>query len=521
MAARKVVNPGRLRKALWLACALGCWLAGADLAVADKVETTRLTRVMSRAGEKGRVLRRIESGKTMEVLAREGRWLKVRVGSTVGWVTRTSVRSTGNQRDARAARTTVGSKRKRAFVAGRSNRRGWVEDAPEDRVGADALDDEDFDEALDEAEDEDDPPRRKVTRKKERKAKRRARSRARSDDFDEDEDEGDEDEDEAGSAAMVVVTAEEAPVFARPTTRSPSMYVAESGDELYVLRASDSGKWLFVEDEEGETGWVRSSSVRGGGGYAYERLGYRADAGIGYTTMGMAFASDGQGALAAYNISSGAATLAIGGEAIYSEYGPTTLIAGDVRYRGTRANPGIRYQDPVTGQAADIAFIMHEIDAGARVGYRTTRTDGLAVYARLGYHFGKLNVANVDNFELNLARLPSELLKGFTVGGHVDVPRLYDKIALHAGLDVLYPGTRAQTAGLEDGAASSVLAAWASGQVRYQWSAAWKIVGEYRYFWSKTRWQGQAMGSMRLHAATTAARTDKVHTLTVGLGKSF
>lgn len=517
-----------LQTTLFAAALVIAWSVAPHVAVADTVRTTRTTRMMARPAEKSRVVKRVPAGRNMKVVDTKGRWLKVRVGSETGWVTRTSVRT------APQARTTVRKTRRRPFVEGRSTRRGWTEDAPEDRVGADAVDDIDEEEWDDAEEEADEPKAKPKKRVAKRKAKKKSKKRVatRDDDFeDEDEDWGEEDEDfedeeeeeeEATDDGMVVVKVAETPVLERQSRRSDSVFIAEEGDKLFVVRASKDGEWLFVEDEEGDSGWIAADAVsKGGAGYEYPRLAYKADAGIGYTSMGMDFASDGQGTLAAYKIGVGALSLGVGGQAVYSGYGPSTLIMGDLRYRGTRANPGIRFTDPASGMATDTAFLMHQVDAGASVGYRTTRADGLAAYGRAGYHYGKFDVQDVANFETNLARIPSELLKGFTLGVHVDVPRFNDKISLHAGFDMMVSGQRVQTVGLEDGLTSKVSAMWGVAHADYKLKSGTKIVADYRFWYSKTDWAGAAPGSMRGHNATTAARLDKAHTLTIGVGKSF
>ncbi|RMH41378.1 MAG: hypothetical protein D6689_11280 [Deltaproteobacteria bacterium] len=470
-------------------------------ASAESVRTTRATRLMSRPGEKSRVVKRVPPGRTMKVLDRRGRWIKVRVGSQAGWVTRTSVRELAE----RKARSTTKRRRRRSFVNGRdSRRRGWSDGAPEDRIGADAVEDDDWDE-------EDEP-----------RASRRSRARRADDvdEFDEEDDEFDDDGD-GDEPATVVVTAEEAEVLARPSRRADMQFVAAEGDRLYVLGRSDSGNWIEVENEDGESGWVRASEVDDQSSYEYARMGYRANGGLGYTALGMSFASNGQGPLANYKVTSAAASLVVNGELLYAGGSDTRLIGADVQYRGTRAAPGIRYDDGM-GNVSDIAFTMHEIDAGASYGYRFRRKDGLALFGRAGYHYSQFKIHNVEDTEnVNIARLPSELLKGFTVGGKLIAPRLTKEIGVSVEAAYLLGGSRTQTTGLEDGATSRVSALWGIAALTYQWKPDLQLVGTYRYYQSTTDWAGQADGSMRTHNATQASRKDVVHTVSVGLGKTF
>src|SRR5262249_48466233 len=123
-----------------LACGL---LAVASLgaARADEVRTTHTTKILKRPGEQAPVVIRVSAGHTMQVIGKEGRWLKVKVEGHVGWVTRTSVEAMTEARE--VPRNT----RRRPFVDGRALRRGWSGDAPDDRVGEDATTEDDNDAA--------------------------------------------------------------------------------------------------------------------------------------------------------------------------------------------------------------------------------------------------------------------------------------------------------------------------------------------------------------------------------------
>src|SRR5215510_15121171 len=113
-----------------LVCGVAVALAGA--AQAEKVSTNQSTEVYSRPGEASRIVLRLREGQAMTVVAREGRWLKVRVKGRTGYVPRSMV---DEDRDDRVSRNT----RRRPFVDGRSTERGWSGSAPDDRVGADAV----------------------------------------------------------------------------------------------------------------------------------------------------------------------------------------------------------------------------------------------------------------------------------------------------------------------------------------------------------------------------------------------
>src|SRR5687768_8597967 len=91
-----------------------CALVGGT-AAADRVRTTKSTKVYKRTGEQSGVVTKVASGKTLEVVARQGRWLKVRINGRTGWVTQSSV-------VALEARDIPRNTRRRPFVDGRSTR---------------------------------------------------------------------------------------------------------------------------------------------------------------------------------------------------------------------------------------------------------------------------------------------------------------------------------------------------------------------------------------------------------------
>ena len=114
------------------AIALAVVLLAGD-AAAEKVRTTAATKVFKRTGEQSAIVTRVKAGTTLQVIATQGRWLKVRVNGRTGWVTRTSVVSMD-------AAVLPRNTRRRPFVDGRSMQREDGGDAPGDRVGADTVD---------------------------------------------------------------------------------------------------------------------------------------------------------------------------------------------------------------------------------------------------------------------------------------------------------------------------------------------------------------------------------------------
>lgn len=491
---------------------------GVPFATADRVKTTQTTKVMKRPGEKSAVVTRVKAGRTLTVIATQGRWMKVRVNGRTGWVARSTVKSA-------SAREVPRNTRRRPFVDGRSTRRGWSGEAPDDRVGGDAID-EDEDEAEIEEDDDEEAER---PRKKAKKA------RVRDDDDDEDEDEDSEDEDDEEELAdedceddeceeeapaepkerVVMVTADKAKLRSKPSKKGKSQGRVKKGAKLVVLEQQDD--WMLVEDpEEGDSGWIRTAEVWEPGMRAKRAI--RAEARLGFDRMSTLFASTSDEPLGNYKIDAAAAAVSLRGDVIMKQ-GPKYLIGAELRYDLGKSTPGIRYSDGT--DAVDIPYTTHEIDLRLVGGYDFHHKTGAAAYGRLGYHYGMFAVANVGDFTKNLAKLPSETLSGPTIGVGAEAPKIAEKVGARFQADYLVMGKRAQTVGLEDGDLSTVKALWAGLIVTYQWKPSMTIDFGYGYEWSKTVWTGLAEGSMRGHNAESAARKDVTHGVLVGIAKTF
>jgi len=359
---------------------------------------------------------------------------------------------------------------------------------------------------------------------------------------------------EVARAPEYVVVRAEARLYQQPTSRSDQVLRASAGVRLRVLERT--GKWLRVASERGEAGWVRSSRVRqspvddrrrdarrldAGRGDAGrvddaapaarpaaaasasrgDKLVVRATAALGYTAIGQKFASGSSDPRATYRLSSGAAVLGAGGELIHA-WSARWVVAGDLGYRYSQATPGLHYTDPDTMTAVDIGFKRHQIDLGARAGYALGGAPGMVAYARVGFRYDNLRIDDVRNFDSNLARLPSEVLRGVTVGALLDVPRLGARWSARVGLDALpLLASRTQTTGLEDGASSHTFAVRGAAIVACALGDTYRVSGEYGVEYAKTRWSGVADGSMRLQAADWARRKDSAHMFVIGVGRSF
>lgn len=543
---------------LWIGGALvvASLLAWTSDGRAETIKAKNTTSVYTSQGEKSRVVTRVPGGKTMTVLRKEGRWIKVRVNGLTGWITRSSA-TTGA-----AARATTTQNRKVSFVEGRS-RKEKLETGPADRVGGDAVKEEGFDEDLSEVdessdgkpnaaeEDEDEaapPPRKVAAREKKARKKRKKPARDEEESFGDDEGESERDdaesepdsdesaedtsessdeEESSGSDTVVVVT--DIKLRSKPSKKSKSVEKVAAGDELSVIERD--GDWIKVSTAEGEEGWVKAEDVGEQGAYSYKKVGIVANAGLAYRAVGQAFSSTSTDPLGNYSISSGTAMLAVGGDLIY-DYSRKYLLGGDLGlgYTSTTPGPGIRFNDPEGGMPADIGFSILQVDLGGRAGYKISERSGLAGYVRLGYHYERFSVKNTTDFESNTARLPSEILQGATIGLLFELPRFYTKYSARVGLDYLSSSTlgkRTQTSGLEDGELSKVSALWATARGTYQWKERMQLSGTYQYASCKTDFDGLPAESQRRHIEGTAAdgyeaaRKDRIHTFMIGLTRAF
>src|SRR3954462_8217344 len=108
-------------------------LATTGTASAEKVKTNQETRVLNHPGEQGKLVIKVKEGQQMTLIGTEGRWLHVRVSGRTGWVARSKVEMADPDEMAR-------NTRRRPFVDGRSTHRGFgSSEAPDDRIGADAV----------------------------------------------------------------------------------------------------------------------------------------------------------------------------------------------------------------------------------------------------------------------------------------------------------------------------------------------------------------------------------------------
>ena len=236
---------------------------------------------------------------------------------------------------------------------------------------------------------------------------------------------------------------------------------------------------------------------------------FAAAAALGVRTVNSSFTSDGAMELGSYRLSARSYSAGFAFEAVAYRSGQLSGVL-DARYQGSVGSPGVQF---ATGEAGTgfVPFTTHDIDAGGRVGWSFgwVRASG-----RIGYHTDILHVEKVDN----VGKMPSEILRGTTIGAAIEAPFHGAGWSGRAAFDTLVGGKRKQTVGLEDGAPGAAKASWVTLAVGYALSKALSAeLGYRRATWS-SRWSGT---SAREADITSAARSDKAQQFTVGLSQAF
>lgn len=294
-------------------------------------------------------------------------------------------------------------------------------------------------------------------------------------------------------------------------TKSMTLYVGEK-----------KGKYTFVENDEGDAGYVLSSQLKvedsddGGGGAVMGPRGRQIEVRgrLGVTLLSQGLKSGGAAEIPDnYDLSTSAATLAVGG-GIFYPYGKRMVVGAELSYAFAKAIPGIKYMDTTTG------ITLHDINARAIVGYDLKKKSGMMVMGRLGFKYSSFQVGNVEDVNKNRALLPSEIYYGPAIGAALALPRLTDKIGVRLSLDTILFGSKlTQTKNLEDGSNPSAKSACFGLGFSYRWKQAMDLQATYDLNYVKAKFGDPPADSMRPH--DNASRTDISHALTFGVGKAF
>lgn len=512
---------------------------GASLAAAETVVAKDGASVYLKPGESSKVVAKVKSGDEMTVVRRDGRWLKVRVKGRTGFIPRTKV-SGGEEEVAVVERQT----RRRPYVDGRSTDRGWGGEPPEDRRGADAVENVEVDEpeakepnlragsknagkpAGDEKGDEpvasidEEDPLARPSRDRGKAdpvggddedplaAERPSRGRGKSDPV----------EDDLEPKRETVRLSSGTPMRSKPGAKSKKVATADPGN--YFLLEEKNG-WARIESEDGERGWVSSkllvSESGETSGPTKRVIAANAKIGATFITQGIRTAGGAVGIPDNYNLSTSGVSVNLGGAYVMPISKGKFLVGGELAYMGVKALPGIQYMSKTT------AISTHSIDLRAVGGYPLKNSLGMVAWGRLGYHYDVFAVGDVSNLANNTAKLPSESLSGLALGAALTAPTITPKIGAQASVDALVVGSRAQTKGLEDGASPSAFAMWLSLGGTYQLRRATTIDAGYRLGYVSNSFGAQVEGSMRGHTATASSvtRVDLSHTISLGVSQTF
>ena len=538
-------------------------LALASSARAEKVKTNQATKVYAHPGEHGKIVVKLKSGQNMTVLAKDGRWLKVRVQGRTGYVARSTVDMPDDDEIVR-------NTRRRPFVDGRGTKRGFGgETGPDDRVGADATGDGDSDSSdssdsgdksdkSDKSDDssDDDSSSHKTTKHKPEKADKSDKSDKadkddKSDDDDEDttvvdDDKGDKgDKSDSGDGDDKDSDSGDDSESHRPTAHVSAKVVAyndrsSDSDEAFTAKpdmvlypGETKGKWTFVENDDGDAGWVLSDKLdmddSGGGGGTHKRtIDARARLGITFLQQGMRSAGStimgGAGTFNVdnYNLGTSAVTLALGGEMLYP-YSKNWVLGGEATldYAKTLLG-GIHIPATMATPAADTGVSLTVFNLRAEAGYDMHKKNGMMLFARLGYRYQGFLVDDYNMPAKNPAQLPQETTAGPTLGGALSIPQLTGKIGLKFSLDAMLAGASvSQTKGFEDGKSPSAKGVYLGAVFTYRWKKDMDLQGTYNLDYASYDFGAPLTGSMRMHTGTDTTRTDIFHTLTFGIIKGF
>ncbi len=531
--------------ALILVVALGLFL-GVGVAAAEKVKSNQATKLYSRPGEQAKVLLAVKSGQSMQLLSKDGRWLKVRVKGRTGYVPRSKVDMAD---DGAIARNT----RRRPFVEGRGKKRGFGGDgAPDDRVGADAMGDGGGGDEEEEEEEDEPPPKKKVVAKAPAKdeedeeeeeappPKKKVAAVSKPPAKDEEEDEEDEEErskDDEGDEEEPI-TDEKEEVDARPRARVSKKVAVydepdEESDSPFSVRPTDTlfpgkteGAWTFVENADGDGGWIQTDLLEMGesGGTSGKRvIDVRARAGIMIIQQGMRTAGSNLVDVPDnYNIGTSSVTIALGGGIMIPK--GKYLFGGEMTYEYSKTLGGGVFYDKDKGgpePGVNIGIVVHNVNVRGMAGIDLKKKSGMALFGRLGYRYQGFLVNDVANMAANPAQLPSEVVKGPTLGAAFAIPKLTTKIGLRFSLDtMLFGASITQTRGLEDGASPSVTAIVLGTGLVYRMKA-FDLQAAYDLNYMGVDFGAPLASSTRVHMGTNVKRTDIFHQITFGVAKGF
>jgi uncharacterized protein YgiM (DUF1202 family) len=473
---------------------------------AEKVTTNQIAKLYSRAGEQSPVILKLKPGQIMTLLAKDGRWIKVRVSGRTGWIPRSKLDMPNEDED--IARNT----RRRPFVDGRGTKRGFGgESGPDDRIGADATGDGDeaparSDRKAKPSKDDDDDakpaPPKKAARGDDDDAKP-AKAKANKDDGD---NAGDAVADDAKEPARPMAhVAKATDIYNEPNSSSDASFTAQPKTALYIVE--EKGKWTFVENDEGDAGYVLTSKLDvedAAAGPRARTLGLRAR--LGLTQLSQSVSTPGGPAPVPDNYSAGSSTvtLALGGSAVYP-YGKRYWLGGELAYDYDLTLFG-GIENTNAGMKTTTGFTFHNLNLRALGGYDLQSKRGTIAFARLGVHYESFEIDNVSDFTKNTAKIPNQIIYGPTLGAALAIPQLTGSIGVQISLDLMPLAHVEQTKNLEDGTNPGAKSLFLGGVFTYRWKPKIDLQVTLDVGYNSVSFDGPApMTSMRGHTGTGAS----------------
>lgn len=515
----------RIAKHISLGVALALVLMTGS-AAAERVWTKTAASLYASPSEDSQRVARIQANRSLTVVGKKGRWLKVKKGAKSGWIHRAQVRT-------------------RERVARGASRNGRGSRDTDDRQSP-TSDDETSD-----VEDTDDSPDSPASDVQTTDAASPPREPS-------DNQDGSGrpcpkgavwcGEDGAGDAIHVVVIPEQIKAYKEPGTNQQVAWQASKDQELVVI-GYHRPDWFYVQTLDGSFGWILKTEVRQKGSLVNPRvdripeldpklvdpkkvaarkkrqqkdarvpvrpragepgpLAIHASAGAGVAVFGRSFTATNM-AQADYEATSTGVATDVSARVKYRVSGAWHAGA-DGSYTAVAGLSGLSYA-PGQGDTLDVgAFILHRLEASAKFGYASS----FDAFLRAGFL--------VETFYLNdlfnEAFLPRERLLSPSVGIELGKADLFAGLGLTLRVDLLLGGSLAQTRGLEDGDPDGVSGLSSQIDASYPIGRRLAIHGTYRFDRVGPSWTGT---STRALGVNGASRTDQVHRLLLGVGMGF
>ncbi|HLL21466.1 MAG TPA: hypothetical protein VK427_05015, partial [Kofleriaceae bacterium] len=290
------------------------------------------------------------------------------------------------------------------------------------------------------------------------------------------------------------------------------------------------GKFTEVENDEGDLGYILTADIESTGdgsdeGEGEGKLGARAKrrqidlrvrGGVSFLTQALRTPGGASGSPNNYNISTAAATLALGA-GYYKPSGKRLVIGAETTYDYAKALPGIKVP---MGKTTSIS--LHNLNLRAIAGLDFHKKSGMMLLGRLGFRYSSFQVANVNSTTENTALLPSEIIMAPMLGAALAMPRFGTKVGLRFSLDII-PTTLSykQTKNLEDGKSPAATGAVVGVGFTYRWKPSMDIQATYDLTYASATFGDKLDTSKRMHPMGGVTRSDVFHAITAGITKAF